>query len=121
VFSTRSRFLEKQPPNDQKVVKQALTESEACEVLRRALVQAATSSAGSLKELRVALDQFTLTFRATGTTPEAVLIRLRKVIDERSVPGLSIRPIDQLSPIIREQMSTWCIQEYFRKEPGERK
>jgi hypothetical protein len=113
--------LGKQPPPDQKVVKQAITESEACELLRRALVQAATRSAGSIKELRVALDQFTLTLRSSGTTPEAVLIKLKKVIEERSVPGLTIRPIDQLSPIIREQMSTWCIQEYYRKEPPQRK
>ena len=107
----------KQPPDDKKVIKQAVTESEACELLRRAVVHAATRSAGSIKELRVALEQFTLTFRASGTTPEAVLIRLKKVIEERSIPSLTIRPIDQLSPIILEQMSTWCIQDYFRKTP----
>jgi hypothetical protein len=109
-------FLHKQPPDDRKVVKQAVTEAEACELLRRAVVHAATRSAGSIKELRVALEMFTVTFRDNGTTPEAVLIRLKRVIEERSIPSLTIRPIDQLSPIILEQMSTWCIQDYFRQE-----
>lgn len=110
-------FLYKQPPDDKKVVKQAVTEAEACELLRRAVVHAATRSAGSIKELRDALEMFTLTFRASGTTPEAVLIQLKRVIEERSIPSLTIRPVDQLSPIILEQMSTWCIQDYFRKTP----
>lgn len=113
----RGAVLQKQPPDDGKVVYQAITESEACELLRAAVVHAASRSAGSIKELRIALEQFTVTFRRSGTSPEAVLIRLKKVIDHKSLPALAMLPATELSPIIREQMSTWCIQDYFRKEP----
>ena len=104
------------PPDDQQVVKQAITEGEACEALRLAVLAAATRSAGSIKELRIALEQFTVTFRDAGTTPEAVLIRLTKIVEQRSVFSHTPRAEIELSPIIREQMSTWCIQDYFRKK-----
>jgi hypothetical protein len=78
---------------------------------------ARTRSAGSVRELRIALELFTVTFRDTGTTPEAVLILLKMVIEQRSTPGRTLRSEIELSPIIREQMSTWCIQDYFRKTP----
>ena len=108
--------MREQPPDDKKVVKKAISETEASEVLRIAVLAAATRSAGSIKELRIALELFTVTFRETGTSPEAVLVRLKKIIDQRSMPGITLRDRPELSHILREQMSTWCIQDYFRKK-----
>jgi hypothetical protein len=115
--SARGAGLPKTPPDDKQLVERAITESEACEALRLAVLVAATRSAGSIKDLRIALEQFTVTFRELGTTPEGVLIRLKKIVEQRSTPGLTLRSAIELSPIIREQMTTWCIQDYFRKGP----
>jgi hypothetical protein len=113
--------VQQKPPTDKKVVEGAVSEAEACEMLRLAVERAATRSAGSIKDLRLALEQFTVTFREAGTSPEAVLIRLKKIVEQRSTPGLILRAEIELSPIIREQMTTWCIQDYFRKTPVDTK
>ncbi len=113
--SARGAVVPETPRGQAKVVEPAISEAEACEVLRLAVIRAATRSAGSIKELRVAIEQFTVTFRKAGNTPEAVLIRLKKVIEQRSTHGFLMPANGLLSPILCEQITTWCIQDYFRK------
>ncbi|MGI8402352.1 MAG: hypothetical protein ACR2NS_12225 [Gemmatimonadaceae bacterium] len=103
---------------DEREVQLAIAESELAESVRRALEGAAERDAGSMKRLRLAVAGFTVALRDLGTTPERVLIALKTVIDNRSfVPDP--RPLsDWTSADLRERITTWCIEEFFRKEKG---
>ena len=103
---------------DQREVQLAIAEKELAESVRRALEGAAERDAGSMMRLRLAVAGYTVALRDLGTTPERVLIALKTVIDNRSIvrdpPSLS----DWSSADLRERISTWCIEEFFRKAKG---
>lgn len=86
--------------------------------VRQAVVQAAERDARSLKELQLAVASFTVAFREMGTSPERVLIALKGVINNRSLYPILIRDTDQTGEILRAQISTWCIEEFFRSGPN---
>jgi hypothetical protein len=74
------------------------------DALRVAIEQAAARSAESMLALRLAVEGFTADLRDAGMTPEAVLIALKKIARGRiDLPGI----------LMRDQISTWCINEYF--------
>jgi hypothetical protein len=82
--------------------------------LRAAVVAAAANSAGSMAELRVAICTFTVARRGEGSSPEAVLIALKGVIN-----AATFEPVWLLSSWngdqLRQKISTWCIQDYFSR------
>ena len=92
-----------------------LPEPEVCNRLVAALEQAALDSSHSMEALRLAVCDFTAALRQQGTTPEAVLISLKSVVNQR-VPRVVPEPFyhDRPNPAIHEKMTTWSIQEFFR-------
>lgn len=83
------------------------TRAERSNALRVAVDEAATRSSESMLALRVAVVGFTSDLRDTGMTPEAVLIALKKVVRQRT---------DFAGIMMREKISTWCIEEFFREQ-----
>lgn len=79
----------------------------------KAVVDAAARDAESLKELQLAVASFTAAFRDMGTSPEEVLIALKAVINNRSLLPIPLRDSDRSGEILRAQISTWCIEEFF--------
>jgi hypothetical protein len=74
------------------------------DALRVAIEEAVARSAESMLALRLAVEGFTADLRDRGMTPEAVLIALKKIVRGRTdLPGI----------LMREQISTWCINEFF--------
>lgn len=88
------------------------------ERVREAVVAAARRDAKSMRELRLAINGFTIALREMGTTPERVLIALKTVINNRSLIAIPIRDSDQSGEYLRQQISTWCIEEFFRTDAG---
>lgn len=81
-----------------------MSREDRSDVLRIAIEEAAARSAESMLALRVAVEGFTADLRDSGMTPEAVLIALKKIVRGRTdVPGI----------LMRDQISTWCINEFF--------
>lgn len=93
-----------------------IPEAELCERVRRAVEAAAARDAGSMKELRLAVRSFTVALRDIGTTPERVLIALKTVINNRTLLAIAPHAADWNGDELRERISTWCIQEFFRKK-----
>ncbi|HVS59339.1 MAG TPA: hypothetical protein VHE82_01460 [Gemmatimonadaceae bacterium] len=94
----------------------AIPEAELCERVRRAVEDAAARDAGSMKELRLAVRSFTVALRDIGTTPERVLIALKTVINNRTLVAIAPHASDWNGDELREKISTWCIEEFFRKK-----
>ena len=94
----------------------AIPEAELCERVRRAVEDAAARDAGSMKELRLAVSSFTVALRDIGTTPEHVLIALKTVINNRTLLAVAPHASDWNGDELRERISRWCIEEFFRKE-----
>jgi len=90
-----------------------IPEAELSERLRIAVKVAAAGNADSMEGLRLAVSEFTVALKNAGTTPEAVLITLKTVIHNRSVLGTAPHASDWRGQL-REKVSTWCIDEYFR-------
>jgi hypothetical protein len=87
-----------------------------CEELYEAVVSAASHSADSMQALRTAVRRFTLTLRGEGAKPEAVLISLKEIINSRIFP-LQLSLTRQGNPDeLRQQISTWSIQDYFSNQ-----
>ena len=84
------------------------------ERLRAAVENAAIASGESMKVLRLAVAEFTVTLRNQGTTPEAVLISLKAVISANVLPS-RWHVASAYDPHLRDTISTWCIEEYFRE------
>jgi hypothetical protein len=93
----------------------AIPQRELCERLRVAVEDAASRSADSVEALRAAVCSFTASLRDAGTTPERVLIILKTVIRKRSLPVIAPHASDRRGQL-REKISTWCIEEYFREK-----
>lgn len=94
----------------------AIPEAALCERLRRAVEEAATRDADSMKELRLAVRGFTVALRDIGTTPEHVLIALKTVINNRTLVAIAPHASDWNGETLREKISTWCIEEFFREK-----
>lgn len=94
-----------------------IPDAELSERLRMAVEQAAAGNADSMEGLRLAVSEFTVALKNAGTTPEAVLITLKTVIRNRSILGIAPHAADWRGQL-REKVSTWCIDEYFREGTG---
>jgi len=70
-----------------------------------------------MEALRAAVAEFTVALREQGSTPEAVLISLKGVIHDRSLPVIMPHPSEWKSATLRETISAWCIQEFFKDAP----
>jgi hypothetical protein len=87
--------------------------AELCERLRLAVEDAATRDAKSMEDLRLRVFDFTTALREVGTTPEAVLITLKALINAGSLPPTARSHPDWSGYLLREKMSTWSIEAYF--------
>lgn len=92
----------------------AIPEAELCERLRKAVDDAAGRDANSMRSLRLAIRSFTLALREIGTSPEHVLIALKTVINNRTLVAIAPYASDWNGDELREKISTWCIEEFFR-------
>ena len=97
-------------------LKLTIPEAELCEHLRRAVDEAAARDADSMKSLRLAVRGFTVSLREMGTSPEHVLIALKTVINNRALIPIAPHASDWNGDDLREKISTWCIQGFFREE-----
>lgn len=89
---------------------------ELCEELHTAVERAALRSAGSISALRFAVSRFTIALRNDGAKPEAVLIALKSVINSRTFPVLKDPMLDWRPDELRQQISTWSIEEFFSEK-----
>ncbi|MDQ6770744.1 MAG: hypothetical protein M3Z54_12240 [Gemmatimonadota bacterium] len=94
----------------------AIPEAELCERLRAAVADAVAKDAASMMRLRAAVVSFTVALRDIGTTPERVLIALKAVINNRSFVAIAPHVSDSNGDALRERVSTWCIEAFFRKD-----
>ncbi|MDQ6689149.1 MAG: hypothetical protein M3Z18_01430 [Gemmatimonadota bacterium] len=94
----------------------AIPEAELCERVRAAVADAAVRDAASMTRLRGAVTSFTVALRDIGTTPERVLIALKTVISNRSFVAITPHASDWNGDALRERVSTWCIEAFFRKD-----
>jgi hypothetical protein len=99
--------------HDRNAARLAMSEKELGEHVRRAVRDAASRDAESMKRLRVAIASFTIALRDVGTTPEKVLIALKTVINERSFAATTAHVSDWTGESLREKISSWCIEEFF--------
>jgi hypothetical protein len=82
--------------------------------LLEAINQAAGRSSKSMESLRIAVEDFTRAHKKEGATPEAVLITLKALVNQRSLPLLPRYMADWSGDRLNSTISTWCIQAYFR-------
>ena len=101
---------------DDRYLQLVLPEAEVCERLRQAVIEAADRDADSMRQLRVAVSSFTSSLRDMGTTPEHVLIALKTVINNRSFVAIAPHVSDWSGESLRENISRWCIEEFFRQK-----
>jgi hypothetical protein len=94
----------------------AIPHTELRDRLRTAVQEAASRDAASIEALRLAVRSFTVALRDAGTTPERVLIILKTVINNKSFPVIAPHEPDWKGAQLREKISTWCIEEYFREK-----
>ena len=94
-------------------LKEAISEAELSAHLRAAVEQAASKSNESMEALRIAVCAFTVALRTDGITPEGVLIRLKAAIREETLSPQWMTSTWS-GPRLRETITTWCIQDYFR-------
>ncbi len=94
----------------------AIPQPELCERLRVAVEETASRDAESIEALRLAVHSFTVALRDAGTTPERVLIILKTAIHKRSLLSIAPHASDWKGDQLREKISTWCIEEYFREK-----
>ena len=66
--------------------------------------------------LRLAVGRFTVALRDIGTTPERALIALKTVINNRSFVSIAPHISDWSGDELRQRVSTWCIEAFFRNE-----
>jgi hypothetical protein len=94
---------------------QAIARSELADRLLLAIEEAASRDAIAVDALRIAVCEFTLALRDEGTTPEGVLITLKSIINRRTLPNFVPHDIEKNHEKLRQNMSTWCIQAYFKQ------
>jgi hypothetical protein len=99
-----------------KILRLAMPSQPACDRVREAVVNAAARDAESMELLRASVGHFTTEMRGAGATPEAVLISLKALVNAGVGPVISHTLDDWSGYILRDKMSTWCIDEYFSDE-----
>jgi hypothetical protein len=73
-------------------------------VLRNAIDEASKNSDTSMLMLRMAVECFAADMRDSGMAPETALLGLKDIVrDRRDIAGV----------LMREQISNWCIVEFF--------
>jgi len=92
------------------------SQAEMSDRLRHAVEEAASRSADSMAALERAVRDFTAAIRDEGTPPEYVLIRLKGLIHSQTFPPLGAHASDWNGETLRQNISTWCIQEYFKEK-----
>lgn len=95
----------------------AIPSAEVCDRLRNAVIAAATRDAESMESLRDAVREFTVALRDQGATPEATLIALKALVNAGNGTLVAPHVSDWSGYIIREKISTWCIERYFADDP----
>lgn len=96
--------------------RQSISQAELSNRLRVAIERAAEKSSESMEALRLAVCAFTVALRDEGITPEAVLVSLKAAIHYETLSSLR-HSSTWKGPRLRETITTWCIQDYFR--PGD--
>ena len=94
----------------------AIDSVEREERLRSAMTLAASRDAEKMEALRLAVCEFTFAHRADGLTPEGVLVALKNLIDNRTMPRMTPHESDWNGHLLRERISTWCIKAYFNAD-----
>ena len=97
-------------------VRQALALADASRRLRDEVERAASHDAIVMNVLQVAVREFTVAHRDDGLAPERVLIALKKLVDERSLPAVALPYSRKTSDSLREAISTWSINAYFNAD-----
>ena len=92
----------------------AIPPAELCSKLRQAVELAASRDADSMEKLRSAVCEYTALLRDRGTSPEGVLVSLKAVININALPPVAPDPADHARYKLRESISTWAIEEYFK-------
>ena len=105
-----------QQPDPTIALVQTTSQTDLREQLRVAVDMAASRSADSMEVLRLAVRDYTVALRSAGSTPEAVLINLKRVVHEMSLPYIGSYGGDFRGRSLPEQINTWCIQEYFKEK-----
>jgi len=98
------------------IVRKPISQADASRRVRSALEVAASRNAIAMHALRIAVCEFTFALRSEGITPEAVLITLKNLIDNRALPQIVPHQSDWNGDLLRESISTWCIKAYFDSE-----
>lgn len=87
-----------------------------CEELHIAVERAAARSAASINSLRFSVRRFTAALKQDGASPEAILITLKSVINSRTFSVAYDSTQNWSSEDLRQQISTWCIEEFFTEK-----
>lgn len=111
-------MAEDTPPHDrpQLALHLAISQLQLSDHLRSAVEEAATRNADSMKALHLAVREFTVALREEGIAPEQVLIALKTMVNNRSLIVIAPHLSDWRGDDLREKMSTWCIEEFFREK-----
>jgi|SRR5688500_3580121 len=96
--------------------RQSISQAELSKHLQAAIERAAEKSSASMEALRLAVCAFTVALRDEGSTPEAVLVSLKAAIHSETFVAHG-HSSTWNGPRLRETITTWCIQDYFR--PGD--
>jgi len=93
-----------------------LPPEDLCLRLLNAVEKAAVASAGSMDDLRRTVEEFTIVLKQQGASPEAVLIALKALIIHQTLPSDGHRMGQVSGDPVRQHISTWSIEEFFREE-----
>jgi DNA-directed RNA polymerase specialized sigma24 family protein len=113
LMSTRPQDIAPGNPDAMNIVKLAIPQADLCDELRRAVSAAAIQDAESMAALRNAVCEYTISLRNEGIQPEGVLIRLKTMIQNRTMPPSRTTPSDWHGTELREQVSAWSIEAFF--------
>jgi hypothetical protein len=91
-----------------------IAQAELADKLRAKVIAAASNSAESMAALRVAVCAFTVAGREEGLRPEAVLIGLKAIIHRETFESVWYTSTWS-GTNLRQQISTWCIEDYFSR------
>jgi hypothetical protein len=97
------------------VVSHAISLAQRSERLHKALELSASSNARAMESLRIAVCEFTVALRGEGASPEAILIAVKSLIGQKSLPHLSYSRLDLDAQRLRGDISKWCIESYFKE------
>ena len=97
------------------VVHHAYAQAERSRRLLGALELAGSRDSIAMDALRLAVCTFTRAYRGEGLMPERVLIAVKDLVDNRAVP-IRTHASDRNGNLLRESISTWCINAYFDAE-----